>query len=75
VIRETEDQREIGTIDLTSKDMFSSPYFRLKQNDIVLVEETEKKVKQEQQQTVAQQIGIATSVITAIALIITIIRN
>jgi len=75
VIRENEDQREIGTIDLTSKDMFSSPYFRLKQNDIVLVEETERKLKQEQQQTVAQQIGIATSVITAIALIITIIRN
>jgi polysaccharide export outer membrane protein len=75
VIRENEDQREIGTIDLTSPSMFSSPYFRLRQNDIVLVEETGKKAKQENQQAVAQQIGIATSVIATIALIITIIKN
>jgi polysaccharide export outer membrane protein len=75
VIRENEDEREIGTIDLTSTNMFSSPYFRLRQNDIVLVEETGKKAKQEQQQTVAQQIGIATSVIATLALIITIIKN
>jgi polysaccharide export outer membrane protein len=75
VIRENEDQREIGTIDLTSANMFSSPYFRLRQNDIVLVEETGKKAKQENQQNVAQQIGIATSVIATIALIITIIKN
>jgi polysaccharide export outer membrane protein len=75
VVRENEDQREIGTIDLTSPDMFSSPYFRLRQNDIVLVEATGKKAKQENQQNVAQQIGIATSVIATIALIITIVKN
>jgi polysaccharide export outer membrane protein len=75
VIRENEEQREIGTIDLTSTNMFSSPFFRLKQNDIVLVEETGKKTKQENQQNIAQQIGIFTSVIATVALIITIVKN
>lgn len=75
VIRETNGQREIGTIDLTSGEMFDSRYYRLQQNDIVMVEQTQKKIKQQEQQAVAQQIGLASSIITAIALIITIIRK
>src|SRR5690349_11962736 len=45
VIREVNGQREVGLIDLTSKDMFHSPYFRLRQNDVVLVEQTRRKFK------------------------------
>jgi polysaccharide export outer membrane protein len=74
IIRENNGQREIGTIDLTSQEMFNSPYFRLQQNDVVLVEQTRRKIKQQEQQTVVQQIGIATSIITAIALILTFIK-
>lgn len=38
VIREENGQRIIGTIDLTSKDVFDSPYYFLHQNDVVYVE-------------------------------------
>jgi len=74
VIRENNGQREIGMLDLTSEDMFSSPYFRLQQNDIVLVEQSRRKIKQLERQEVAQQVGIASSIITAIALILNLIR-
>ncbi|RYZ28321.1 MAG: hypothetical protein EOO10_09915 [Chitinophagaceae bacterium] len=72
--REAGGQADIQTIDLTAKDIFTSPFYRLQQNDVVFVEQTRKKQQQQQQQTVAQQIGIATGIITAIALIINIIR-
>jgi len=74
VIREANGHREIGTIDLTSKEMFNSPYFRLQQNDVVLVEQTRRKVKQQEQQMLVQQIGIASSIITAIALVLNLIQ-
>lgn len=38
VIREENGMRTVGTIDLTSKDVFSSPYYYLHQNDMVYVE-------------------------------------
>lgn len=74
VIRENNGQGEVGKIDLTSNSMFSSPYFRLQQNDVVLVEQTGRKLKQQEQQNVAQQVGIAVSIITAIALILNFIK-
>jgi polysaccharide export outer membrane protein len=74
VIREINGQREIGTIDLTSKNMFESPYYRLQQNDVVLVEQTRRKLKQQDQQALVQQIGVFTSIAAAAALIITIIK-
>ncbi len=74
IIRETNGVVEIGTIDLTSRDMFTSPYFRLQQNDVVYVEQSGRKTRQQEQQQIAMQIGIATSIITAIALILNIIR-
>ncbi len=74
VIRENNGLREIGSIDLTRKDMFLSPYFRLQQNDVVLVEQTRRKIKQQEQQMLVQQIGIASSIITAIALVLNLIK-
>ena len=74
VIREHDNAREVGTLDLTTKDMFTSPYFRLQQNDVVLVEQTSRKTKQQDRQELLQQIGIASSIITAIALILNLIR-
>ena len=72
--RESGGQVAVQTIDLTAKDLFSSPYYRLQQNDVVFVEQTRRKLQQQEQQNIAQQIGIATGVVTAIALIINIIR-
>jgi polysaccharide export outer membrane protein len=73
VIRESNGQREIGSIDLTSKDMFSSPYYNLQQNDVILVSQTKRKITQQQEQQTMQQITYATSIITAVVLIITFI--
>lgn len=74
VIREVDGQTEIGVINLTSDSMFVSPYYRLQQNDVVLVEPTQLRSKQQDQQIIVQQIGIATSILTAIALILNLIR-
>ncbi|HSU28767.1 MAG TPA: polysaccharide biosynthesis/export family protein [Chitinophagaceae bacterium] len=73
VIREYNGIREIGTIDL-SKDFYDSPYFNLMQNDIVLVEPTERKAKQADQALVTQRISFALSLITALAFIYNIFK-
>lgn len=72
--RENNGQVAVQTIDLTAKNIFTSPYYHLQQNDVVFVEQTSRRLRQQEQQNVAQQIGIATSIITAIALIINFIR-
>lgn len=74
VAREINGQVQIGTVALSSNDLFLSPYFRLQQNDVVFVEQSRRRSQMQEQQNVAQQVGIATGVITAIALIINIIR-
>ncbi|QYA26057.1 sugar transporter [Gramella sp. MT6] len=45
IIREIDGVKKIGTIDMTQTDLFSSPYFYLKQNDIVYVEPSYRAVK------------------------------
>lgn len=45
IVREEDGQRIIGEIDLTSKDIFESPYYYLHQNDVVYVEPNMKKKK------------------------------
>lgn len=43
VLRETNGVVTLGEIDLTSKELFNSPFYYLQQNDIVYVEPTKKK--------------------------------
>lgn len=74
VRQDSSGQIERGKIDLTSDSMFSSPYYRLQQNDVVFVESNGKKFRQQQRQETAQQIGIATSIVTAVALILNFIK-
>jgi polysaccharide export outer membrane protein len=74
VAREVNGQLQIGFVGLNSSDLFSSPYYRLQQNDVVFVEQTRKRVQQEERQAIAQQVGIATGILTAIALIVNLIR-
>lgn len=74
VIRETDGKREIGTIDLSSKDMFNSPYYNLMQNDRVIVYPTKQKAKMVDQTLVMQRISFALSIITATAFIYNIFK-
>lgn len=46
VVREQNGTRQVGEVNLTSKDVFDSPYYYLRQNDIVYVEPTEKHKKE-----------------------------
>jgi polysaccharide export outer membrane protein len=74
VIRENNGKREIGIIDLSSKDVFESPYYNLMQNDIVFVDPTKQKAKQADQSLVTQKITFALSLITAAAFIYNIFK-
>jgi polysaccharide biosynthesis/export protein len=74
VAREVAGHLQVGYVSLSSNDLFNSPYYRLQQNDVVFVEQSRKRTQQEERQAVAQQVGIAASIVTAIALIVNIIR-
>lgn len=74
VIRETDGRREIGQINLSSDSLFTSPYYNLVQNDVVLVQPSNRKAKKTEQDLVLQRVSFGLSVITAIALIYNIFR-
>ena len=74
VIREADGKREMGIVDLSSKNLFESPYYNLVQNDVILVEPTKQKAKMTDQSRVAQQVSFALSVITAAAFIYNVFK-
>jgi polysaccharide biosynthesis/export protein len=74
IIRELNGQREIGYIDLSSDSLFLSPYYNMMQNDVVIVEPTKQKTKQQDQAVVAQRISMAIGIITAAAFIYNIFQ-
>ncbi|MGN6294468.1 MAG: polysaccharide biosynthesis/export family protein [Chitinophagaceae bacterium] len=74
VIREVNGQRETGTIDLSDKKLFDSPYYNLVQNDVVLVEPAKSKAKKADQDVALRQAGFIVSVITAIAVVIRVFQ-
>jgi polysaccharide biosynthesis/export protein len=73
VLREIDGQREIGNIDLTSKNIFNSPYYNLLQNDVVMVEVTKIKLRQSDQLTL-QRITTVLGIITSLTLIYNILK-
>ena len=75
VLRELNGERQLGILDLTSKEIFSSPYYQLQQNDVVVVNQTRYKLRRTEQQRVLQQIGFVTGVISTVALVIAIFNR
>jgi polysaccharide export outer membrane protein len=75
VLRYENGEQKLGVLDLTSKEIFSSPYYQLQQNDVVLVDQTRYKLRQTEQQRVTQQIGFATGLISTVALLIAIFNR
>lgn len=73
VIRETDGVREFGKIDLSSRSLFESPYYQLRQNDIVLVNPNRNKARIEEQ-IFAQRLSLGLTVISSIALLYNIFR-
>jgi len=67
VLREIDGKREVGYVDITSKDLFDSPYYYLMQNDVVTVEQTNRKLRDEDQTRIIQKISYAFGIITVVA--------
>lgn len=74
IYREVNGNREIATLDLTSKDIFMSPYYNLMQNDVVIVDMKKNKAKQADQSLVTQRITFALGLITSAAFIYNIFK-
>ena len=55
VIREADGKREIGMIDLSSKNLFESPYYNLVQNDVLIIEPSKQKAKQVEEKSYQKQ--------------------
>lgn len=67
VFRESDGKREVGYIDLSTTKLFESPFYYLKQNDVVIVEETNKKQKETEQARTMQKISFAFTLVTVAA--------
>jgi polysaccharide export outer membrane protein len=74
VIREIDGKREIGLVSLVSDSLFSSPFYNLVQNDVVLVQPSNKRAKKAEQDQVLQRVSFGLSIVTAIALIYNVFR-
>lgn len=72
IIRDNNGKLSYGRIDLTSADVFKNPYYYLKQNDIIYVEPTYRKVKSAGFITSWQ--GIVSIVTTAFGLVVLFTR-
>ena len=75
ILRENNGVRQLGVLDLTSKEIFSSPYYQIQQNDVILVDQNKYKLRQTEQTRIAQQIGFATGIISTVALLIALINK
>jgi len=73
VIRETDGQRQFGRLDLTRTDIFESPYYYLRQNDLIIVDVTKYK-SAETNQTTIRYVSIITSILSTVAIIISVLR-
>jgi polysaccharide export outer membrane protein len=74
VIREKNGKREFGRVNLLSKNVFSSPYYVLQQNDIVYVELTRDKVAATDA-SFTRKFAIATSVISVFTTVLVLVTN
>lgn len=72
VVRNQNGKKEVGHLDLGSSEIFSSPYFYLKQNDFIYVEPNKAKASVNNADRV-QAFGIITSVATVLILAISVL--
>jgi polysaccharide biosynthesis/export protein len=70
LIREENGRRNFVRLNLLSSDLFESPYYYLKQNDVVYVEPNKSKIAATDTQTI-RNLSILTSIITLLVVVIT----
>lgn len=74
VIREIDGKRQAGYVDLSSNALFSSPYYNLMQNDMIIVSPSKRKAKKADQEVAFRQAGFIVSLITAIAVVVRVFQ-
>lgn len=73
IIRTSGTNRQTATLDLNKGDIFSSPFFYLRQNDIVYVEMNDRKIPNTDQASI-RNISIALGIISALGVVISTIN-
>ena len=74
LIREEDGERRFHTIDLTDANLLNSPYFYLKQNDVIYVEPDKVRViNSEYNQNNSYKLSIASAVISAASVIASLV--
>jgi polysaccharide export outer membrane protein len=74
VIRDNNGQKEYGRVDITRPDVFASPYYYLRQNDIVYVEPNKAKLKNARySQGESFNVSIVSAIISGISTVTAII--
>lgn len=73
IIREINGQRTYARVDLRNPEIMASPYFYLQPNDMILVDVNKNKAAATDQATV-RNISLATSIISVLAVIISVLR-
>lgn len=75
VVRDQDGRREMGIINLASADAFNSPYYYLKQNDIVIVDPTNEKLRSKKEATNLARASLGLSIVSAALVIFNIFRK
>jgi len=70
IVRDNDGKKEYARLDLNSSEIFNSPFYYLRQNDVVYVEPNKRKVSASNTAQI-QTIGVLASVISVIVLAIT----
>jgi polysaccharide export outer membrane protein len=73
VIRTVDGKRQFGRLDLTKPEIMASPYFYLQQNDMIIVDPN--KVKAASTDLTSRNIAIAATIVTTLAVILSLVRN
>lgn len=73
VVREVNGQRQIGKLNLSDPNIFKSPYYNLEHNDIIAVASNKYKNRQKED-AFFKYFSVAISVISATAIIITVLK-
>lgn len=67
VVREENGERSFARVNLQSHNIYKSPYYFLRQNDLIFVEPTLQKVKQQNNQIFITNIALITTVISTLS--------
>ena len=62
IIREDNGQRDFAKVDIRSHNIYKSPYYFLRQNDLIFVEPTLQKIRQQTNQTFLNNVTLITSI-------------